>query len=61
MPTVRWRIARRVAKDRVISVVEPEARLTHESSSVLRDGYTAQSVGEPEPVIHTSGDGTEGR
>lgn len=51
----RWRIARRVAKDRVISVVDPEARHAHKSRSVLRDGYKAHIVGEPETGIYTSG------
>lgn len=51
----RWRIARRVAKDRIISVVDPEARHAHKSRSVLRDGYKAHIVGEPETGIYTSG------
>ena len=35
----RWRIARKVAGDRVISTADPAARHTHKSSEVRRDGY----------------------
>lgn len=55
----RWRIARRVAKDRIVSVVDPEARHAHKSRSVLRDGYKAHIVGEPETGIYTSGELTQ--
>jgi hypothetical protein len=34
----RWRIARRVAPDRVISIVDPQARHTRKSRSQRRDG-----------------------
>ena len=34
-----WRIARRVAKDRVISTVDPEARHGHKSVAVRKDGF----------------------
>ncbi len=44
----RWRIVRGVAKDRVISVVEPEARHMHKSRSDYRDGYKAHLCVEPE-------------
>ncbi|AOT03807.1 IS1182 family transposase [Arthrobacter sp. U41] len=50
----RWRIARRVAKDRIISIVDPEARHAHKSRSVLRDGYKAHIVGEPETGLITN-------
>ncbi len=36
-----WRIARRVAKDRVISTVDPEARHGHKSVAVRKDGFQA--------------------
>lgn len=36
-----WRIARNVAKDRVISTVDPETRHMHKSRSNYRDGYKA--------------------
>ena len=35
----RWRIARRVAPDRVISTVDTEARHTRKSKTVRRDGF----------------------
>jgi IS5 family transposase len=50
----RWRIARRVAKDRIISVVDPEARHAHKSRAALRDGYKAHIVGEPETGLFTN-------
>ncbi|WP_211883268.1 transposase, partial [Pseudarthrobacter albicanus] len=50
----RWRIARRVAKGRIISTVDPEARHAHKSRSVLRDGYKAHIVGEPETGLITN-------
>ena len=48
-----WRIVRGVAKDRVISVVDPEARHMHKSRSVYRDGYKAHLVVEPETGLIT--------
>ena len=38
----RWRIARRVAAERMISTVAPEARHTRKSPSNRRDGYRAR-------------------
>jgi transposase len=49
----RWRIARKVAPDRVISQVDPEARHTRKSQQVRRDGYRAHVVAEPETGIIT--------
>jgi hypothetical protein len=46
-----WRIARKVAKDRVISTVDPQARHTHKTSAHKRDGYKAH-IGLP-PVGRT--------
>ncbi|MFN2497024.1 MAG: hypothetical protein ABR608_14135 [Pseudonocardiaceae bacterium] len=43
----RWRIARRVAPERVISTVDPEARHTRKSPSSRRAGYRAHLVAEP--------------
>jgi hypothetical protein len=43
----RWRIARRVAPDRVISTVDPEARHTRKSRSARRDGFRGHLVTEP--------------
>jgi IS5 family transposase len=50
----RWRIVRGVAKDRVISVVDPEARHMHKSRSEYRDGYKAHLAVEPETGLITA-------
>jgi transposase-like protein DUF772/DDE family transposase len=42
-----WRIARRVAPDRVISTVDPQARHAHKTSAQRRDGYKAHIAAEP--------------
>ena len=63
-----WRIARAVAKDRVISTVDPETRHMHKSRSNYRDGYKAHVAVEPDTGIITgcdltpanSGDGAAG-
>src|SRR5258705_6187229 len=49
----RWRIARKVAPDRVISTVDPEARHTRKSSEARRDRVRAHVVAEPETGIIT--------
>ncbi len=49
----RWRIARRVAPDRVISVVDPEARHTRKSKSVRRDGFRGHVAAEPDTGLIT--------
>jgi IS5 family transposase len=49
-----WRIAQRVAKDRVISVVDPETRHMHKSRSAYRDGYKAHLAVEPETGLITA-------
>jgi Transposase DDE domain/Transposase domain (DUF772) len=49
----RWRIARKVAEDRVISTVDPDARHTRKSSEQRRDGYRAHVAAEPETGIIT--------
>jgi hypothetical protein len=49
----RWRIARRVAPDRVISTVDPDARHTRKSPEARRDGYRAHVAAEPETGIIT--------
>ena len=49
-----WRIARRVAPDRVISTVDPEARHMHKSRSEYRDGYKAHIAVEPETGLITA-------
>jgi IS5 family transposase len=50
----RWRVVRGVAKDRVISVVDPEARHMHKSRSEYRDGYKAHLCVEPETGLVTA-------
>jgi Transposase DDE domain/Transposase domain (DUF772) len=49
----RWRIARKVAEDRVISVNDPGARHTRKSQQARRDGYRAHLAADPETGIIT--------
>ncbi len=49
----RWRIARKVAADRVISTVDPDARHTRKSPESRRDGYRAHVAAEPATGIIT--------
>jgi len=48
-----WRIAQRVAPDRVISTVDPEARHSRKSPADRRDGYKAHLGVEPETGLIT--------
>jgi hypothetical protein len=48
-----WRIARRVAKDRVISTVDPQTRHTRKTSAQRRDGYKGHIATEPESGLVT--------
>ena len=50
----RWRIARRVAADRVISTVDPDARHAHKTVSRRTDGFTAHVVVEPDTGLITN-------
>ena len=50
----RFRIARKVAEDRVISTVDPDARHTRKSPESRRDGYRAHVAAEPETGIITN-------
>ena len=50
----RWRIARKVAPDRVISVVDPEARHAHKTVHRRQDGFKAHVAVEPETGITTA-------
>ncbi len=43
----RWRIARKVAPDRVISTVDPDARHAHKSREKKQDGFKGHAVIEP--------------
>jgi Transposase DDE domain/Transposase domain (DUF772) len=49
----RWRIARKVAPDRVISLVDPQARHTRKSRSQRRDGFRAHLAAEPDTGLIT--------
>ena len=44
----RWRIARRVTADRVISTVDPEARHAHKTVHRRTDGFKAHLLAEPD-------------
>jgi len=48
-----WRIARKVAHDRVISTVDPQARHTRKTNADKRDGYKAHVAVEPESGLVT--------
>jgi hypothetical protein len=50
----RWQIARRVAADRVISTVDPDARHAHKTVHRRTDGFTAHVVVEPDTGLVTS-------
>ncbi len=50
----RWRIAQRVAPDRVISTVDPESRHAHKTTSRRQDGFKAHVVVEPDTGIVTA-------
>jgi IS5 family transposase len=49
-----WKIVRKVAPDRVISTVDPQARHMHKSRSEYRDGYKAHIAIEPETGLVTA-------
>jgi Transposase DDE domain len=49
----RWRIARKVAPDRVISTVDTQARHTRKSKSRRRDGFRGHVAAEPETGLIT--------
>jgi IS5 family transposase len=49
----RWQIARRVAPDRVISVVDPEARHAHKTVARRQDGFKAHLAVEPDTGLVT--------
>jgi Transposase DDE domain/Transposase domain (DUF772) len=49
----RWRIARKVAPDRVISTVDTQARHTRKGKSKRRDGFRGHLAAEPETGLVT--------
>ena len=50
----RWRIARRVAPDRVISTVDPQARHAHKTVHRRQDGFKAHLAVEPDTGLVTA-------
>ena len=50
----RWRIARKVAPDRMISTVDPEARHAHKTRERRQDGFKAHVVVEPDTGLTTA-------
>lgn len=50
----RWRIARKVAPDRVISVIDPDARHAHKTVHRRQDGFKAHIAIEPETGLTTA-------
>lgn len=55
-----FRIARRVAPDRVISVVDPDARHGHKTSARGFDGYKGHIATDPDSEIITATEATPG-
>jgi IS5 family transposase len=49
----RWRIAQKVAGDRVVSTVDTDARHTRKSPEARRDGYRAHVAADPQTGIIT--------
>lgn len=50
-PGGRFTIARRVAKDRIISVVDPDARHGHKSTARRFDGYKGHTAVDPDSEL----------
>jgi hypothetical protein len=55
----RWRIARKVAPDRVISTVDPQARHVHKSVHQRQDGFKGHVAVEPDTGLFTAGELTQ--
>ena len=53
-PPPHWRIARKVAPDRVISVIDPDARHAHKTVHRRQDGFKAHLAIEPETGLVTA-------
>jgi hypothetical protein len=49
----RWRIAQRVAPDRVVSVVDPDSRHAHKTRERRQEGFKAHVVVEPDTGLIT--------
>jgi IS5 family transposase len=52
--SARWRIAQRVAADRVISTVDPQARHAHKTVHRRQDGFKAHLAVEPDTGLVTA-------
>jgi hypothetical protein len=50
----RWRIAQKVAPDRMISIVDPESRHTRKSRENRQEGFKAHLVVEPDTGLTTA-------
>jgi hypothetical protein len=50
----KWRIARKVTEDRVISTVDPDARHAHKTVHRRTDGFKAHLVAEPDTGLITA-------
>jgi hypothetical protein len=50
----RWRIARKTAPDRMISIVDPDARHAHKTRERRQDGFKAHVVIEPDTGLTTA-------
>ncbi len=50
----RWRIAKRTAKDRVVSVVDPDARHIHKTRTHHQEGFKGHVSFEPETGLFTA-------
>jgi hypothetical protein len=55
----RWRIARSVASDRVISTVDPQTRHVHKTVHHRQDGYKAHVAIEPDTGLFVAGELTQ--
>lgn len=55
----RWRIARKVAPDRMISTVDPDTRHAHKTRSRQQDGFKAHIVIEPDTGLITAAELTK--
>jgi hypothetical protein len=55
----RWRIAHRVAPQRIISVVDPQARHVHKTVHHRQDGFKGYVAVEPDTGLFTAGEVTE--
>jgi hypothetical protein len=50
----RWRIARRTAPDRMVSVTDPDARHVHKNRTRHQEGFKAHVAFEPEAGLFTA-------